>query len=113
MLLALAPGEVRRSRLERGLARRAGDAQALFYPDLRANAPNGVVGDPRGAQASRAARYLEAWLDVLLAGVRGGEEAPVHEGHQPGVVELVRERAQRPAGVEAREDRRSQAAHST
>ena len=51
------------------------DAQALFYPDLRANAPSGVVGDPRGADASRAEHYLAAWaglLDAAYSGSVGG-----------------------------------------
>ena len=80
LLLALAPGEVRRSRLECGLLAGAGDAQALFYPDLRTNAPNGVVGDPRGAQASRAAGYLEAWLDVLLREYEEAKKLPCTKG---------------------------------
>ena len=44
-----------------------GDGQALFYPSLRANAPNGVVGDPRRADPLRAERYLETWVDALVA----------------------------------------------
>jgi creatinine amidohydrolase/Fe(II)-dependent formamide hydrolase-like protein len=43
------------------------DPQALFYPDLRRHAPDGVVGDPRGASAVRGARYLDVWTDVLAA----------------------------------------------
>jgi creatinine amidohydrolase/Fe(II)-dependent formamide hydrolase-like protein len=46
------------------------DAQSLFYPDLRRHAPDGVVGDPRGATALRGARYLAAWVDVLDAALR-------------------------------------------
>jgi creatinine amidohydrolase len=46
------------------------DAQALFYPDVRRNAPDGVVGDPRGATALRGARYLAVWVDVLEAALR-------------------------------------------
>jgi len=67
LLLALAPGEVRSERVEAGLTALPPDPQTLFYPDLRANAPNGVVGDPRGARAERAARYLDAWVDALVA----------------------------------------------
>jgi creatinine amidohydrolase len=65
LLLALRPGGVRREAFAQGLS--AGcDAQALFYPSLRANAPNGTVGDPRPADAARGARYLEAWLEELV-----------------------------------------------
>ena len=46
------------------------DAQALFYPDVRRNAPDGVVGDPRGATALRGARYLEVWVGELEAALR-------------------------------------------
>ena len=80
LLLALAPADVRRERTERGRLAGAGDAQALFYPDLRANAPNGVVGDPRGAEASRAARYLEAWLEVLVAEYEAAKKVTCTKG---------------------------------
>jgi len=80
LLLALAPAEVRRERMERGRLVGENDAEALFYPDLRANAPNGVVGDPRGAEASRAARYLEAWLEVLLAEYEAAKKVPCTKG---------------------------------
>jgi len=67
ILLALAPEDVRRARAAPGLLDVPRDAQAIFYPDLRANAPGGVVGDPRPADPARAARYLDAWVDVLVA----------------------------------------------
>ena len=57
---AMAPGYVTPTR----------DAQALFYPDVRRNAPDGVVGDPRGATALRGARYLDVWVDALEAALR-------------------------------------------
>jgi len=70
ILLALRPASVRRGRLAPGLRVAEGDAQELFYPSLRAHAPNGVVGDPRGADAARAEPYLEAWADALAAAYR-------------------------------------------
>lgn len=44
-----------------------GDAQALFYPSLRAHAPDGTVGDPRRFDAARGRAYLDAWIDELVA----------------------------------------------
>jgi creatinine amidohydrolase len=70
ILLALRPASVRRGQLAPGLRVAEGDAQELFYPSLRAHAPNGVVGDPRGADAARAEPYLEAWADALAAAYR-------------------------------------------
>jgi creatinine amidohydrolase len=68
ILLGLAPGAVA---MERAAAGRItgpedGDAQHLFYPSLRDNAPTGVVGDPRRADAARADAYLEAWASQLV-----------------------------------------------
>jgi creatinine amidohydrolase len=67
LMLALAPGDVRSERFEIGVTEIPRDPQTLFYPDLRTRAPNGVVGDPRGARAERAAGYLDAWVDALVA----------------------------------------------
>jgi creatinine amidohydrolase len=67
LLLALRPGAVRRDAFAPGRLAPQRDAQALFYPDLRANAPDGTVGDPRPADAARGARYLETWTDELVA----------------------------------------------
>ena len=50
------------------------DAQSIFYPDLRANAPSGTVGDPRGASPDRAGLYLDAWVDVLVAAYEGAKK---------------------------------------
>ncbi len=66
ILSALRPQSVRRSEFAPGTLVGDGDAQALFYPSLRANAPNGTVGDPRGAAALRAERYLAAWVGLLV-----------------------------------------------
>jgi creatinine amidohydrolase len=63
IMLALDPARVRTA-MAPGIA--AGrDAQPLFYPDLRTNAPDGVVGDPRRADASRGLRYLRVWTRLL------------------------------------------------
>jgi creatinine amidohydrolase len=75
ILLALRPGAVRRDAFAPGRLEARADAQDLFYPSLRANAPSGTVGDPRPADAARGARYLEAWTDELLACVREGLRA--------------------------------------
>ena len=56
-----------------GLLSDGPEPQALFYPDLRANAPDGVVGDPRAADGARGLRYLRVWTDVLVAAYRGAK----------------------------------------
>ena len=56
--------------------------QRLFYPDLRVNAPNGVVGDPREADSSRAEAYLEAWVDLLESGYRAAKKRHQTKGTQ-------------------------------
>jgi creatinine amidohydrolase len=80
LLLALAPGDVRAERRAPGLAVAGGDAQAVFYPDLRARAPSGVVGDPTGARPERAAAYLEAWVDVLVGAFEGAKNRACAKG---------------------------------
>ncbi|MGH7804454.1 MAG: creatininase family protein, partial [Candidatus Binatia bacterium] len=67
ILLALEPDAVREARLAAGFTEPTDDPQSLFYPSLREHAPNGVVGDPRGADAARGETYLEAWVDELVA----------------------------------------------
>jgi creatinine amidohydrolase len=67
MLLALHPAAVRREGFAPGTLAPETDAQALFYPSLRPNAPSGTVGDPRAADAGRGARYLEVWTGELIA----------------------------------------------
>lgn len=66
ILLAIAPQHVRRHHFAPGLAAGQRNLDELFYPDLRANAPNGTVGDPSDADGSRAEAYLEAWVESLL-----------------------------------------------
>ena len=65
ILMALAPGLVRRECLTAGLVDPPLPSAQLFYPDLRRHAADGTVGDPRRASAERAAAYLDAWADVL------------------------------------------------
>jgi len=70
ILLALRPDSVRAGELAAGLVDVGDDAQAVFYPSLRAHSPSGVVGDPRGASATRAESYLAAWVDALVTAYR-------------------------------------------
>jgi creatinine amidohydrolase len=70
VMLAIRAAAVRTDRLEAGLVTATNDAQSLFYPTLRANAPHGVVGDPRAASAARAERYLSVWVELLAAAYR-------------------------------------------
>ena len=74
----LRPGSIRRNRLRPGRIAGAGEDQELFYPSLRPNAENGVLGDPSFASADRGERYLAAWLDLLEVAYReafgGGRE---------------------------------------
>lgn len=74
ILLALDPARVRSDAMAAGLAA-GSDAQPLFYPDLRANAPAGVVGDPRRADAARGLRYLRAWTGLLVDAYRGEKKS--------------------------------------
>lgn len=74
ILLALAPGDVRRAEAAAGLLDARADPRAIFYPNLRANAPSGVVGDPSAADAGRAARYLDVWVELLVACYERGKK---------------------------------------
>lgn len=80
LLLALAPADVRSEAMQSGRLAAPGEGPALFYPDLRANAPNGVVGDPRGARAARAGCYLAAWLEVLVRTYEDAKKLPCTKG---------------------------------
>lgn len=70
LVAALRPGSVRRALLAPGRVASAEEAQGFFYPNLRENAPEGVVGDPSRADADRGLRYLDAWIDLLEADYR-------------------------------------------
>ena len=72
ILSALRPGSVRLRALAEGLVEPEVASGDLFYPDLRRHAPNGVVGDPRGARRTRAEAYLVAWVEVLAAALEAG-----------------------------------------
>lgn len=82
ILLALRPHAVRTARLAAGHVAPTADPQALFHPSLRAHAPDGTVGDPRGADAARGLCYLDAWVDVLAEAYRGAKNAPTATGSQ-------------------------------
>jgi creatinine amidohydrolase len=66
ILLGIAPRSVRKEKLAPGVAAGQRDLDSLFYPDLRTHAPSGTVGDPCGADGSRAESYLDAWVESLL-----------------------------------------------
>jgi creatinine amidohydrolase len=76
ILLALRPDAVRGAAFTPGHTALAADPQTLFYPSLRDHAPSGTVGDPRAASATRAAAYLEAWVDVLVEAYRRAKNDP-------------------------------------
>lgn len=67
LMAYLRPGTVRTEALEAGVLEPGEVAQTLFDPDLRPNAPTGVVGDPTRAEAERGRVYFERWLDRLEA----------------------------------------------
>lgn len=73
ILLALRPGDVRTNRFAPGVLADTTDAQPLFYPDLRAAAPDGTVGDPRPADPARGLVYLAAWTRLLVEALAAGE----------------------------------------
>jgi creatinine amidohydrolase len=75
ILMALRPELVRAGALAPGWVASVADPQTLFYPSLRERVPNGTVGDPRGASATRADAYLEAWVDRLEAVYRSSFRA--------------------------------------
>jgi creatinine amidohydrolase len=80
ILLAIAPADVRLACAAPGLLEVPRDAQAVFYPDLRANAPSGVVGDPADASAGRAAAYLDVWVDLLVERYERAKKRPKAKG---------------------------------
>jgi creatinine amidohydrolase len=80
ILRALRPEAVRLDRLQAGIVDQRDDPQTLFYPSLRAQAPNGVVGDPRGASAARAQRYLDDWVALLVAEYRREQASTYTKG---------------------------------
>ena len=82
IMLALSPADVRRSALRPGITVPTAAPPNLFYPSLRAHAPEGTVGDPRDADRRHGARYLEVWVEVLLAAYRAEKNARYTIGTQ-------------------------------
>jgi len=82
ILLALDAVRVRADALASGLLCDSDDPQSVFYPDLRVNAPAGVVGDPRRADAARGLRYLRVWTDMLVEAYRGEKNSTQTTGTQ-------------------------------
>lgn len=72
----LSAAAVRNDRLAPGTLAASSDAQALFYPRLRDNAPSGTVGDPRAFDPARGEAYLEAWVDLLVDAYEAGLADP-------------------------------------
>jgi creatinine amidohydrolase len=77
IIAGLRPDLIRWQEMECGTTTVPEDTQTLFYPSLRNNAPNGVVGDPRVASAERMERYLAAWVDHLIAAYEETKNAAV------------------------------------
>lgn len=73
ILLALRPGDLRANRFAAGALVDTTDASHVFYPDLRATAPTGTVGDPRPADPARGLVYLAAWSRLLVDALAAGE----------------------------------------
>ncbi len=82
IMFALEPARVRTRALAPGLLSETRAPQTLFYPNLRANAPAGVVGDPRSADAARGLRYLRVWTALLEAAYRGEKKSHHTTGTQ-------------------------------
>jgi creatinine amidohydrolase len=85
IIAALRPDAVRWSELRKGISGDVPEPQHLFYPSLRDHAPEGVVGDPSQASASRGELYLQAWTTFLVDAYRAraaGE--PVDEAKELG-----------------------------
>jgi creatinine amidohydrolase/Fe(II)-dependent formamide hydrolase-like protein len=74
IVAGLRPGALRRGALAAGLLETPADVSSIFYPDLRAHAPSGTVGDPRAASPDRAALYLDAWADELVTAYEGAKK---------------------------------------
>jgi creatinine amidohydrolase len=70
IIAAIRPDAIRWNELRLGTDGEVPDPQVLFYPSLRPNAPEGVVGDPRQASPERAERYLAAWTELIVAEYR-------------------------------------------
>jgi creatinine amidohydrolase len=80
IIAALRPGAFRAAAAQPGLLETPADLDALFYPDLRAHAASGTVGDPRGASPDRARVYLDAWVEWLAAAYEGAKKRAKTKG---------------------------------
>ena len=79
ILRLIGPAAVRGERIEPGLRVPTRGAQKVFYPSLRRNAPSGVVGDARDADAQRGRRYLECWVERMVRAYRAQAEGGARE----------------------------------
>jgi creatinine amidohydrolase len=77
ILRGLRPDAVRLDSLEPGFVEPTDRPGELFYPNLRDNAANGTVGDPRPSAPERAERYLDAWVDALIETYRAAIARPL------------------------------------
>jgi creatinine amidohydrolase len=78
----LRPGSVRVRALAAGPPVDPEAGQALFYPSLRPNAPQGVLGDPRHAAQERGSTYRDAWVDALEAAYHAAYRADLADGSE-------------------------------
>lgn len=70
IMLLLAPDLVRMDRAERGFVGVAADASAVLRSEgMAALAPNGIIGDPAGADAAAGQRYLDALVTHVVDGI--------------------------------------------
>ncbi len=66
----LQPGSVRAEARVAGPPIDPAAGASLFYPSVRPNAPDGVLGDPTRADRAAGPGYLGAWVDALEAAYR-------------------------------------------
>lgn len=75
IMLALAPASVRRDRLEPGATESLGELlPRMRLGGVAAVSPNGVLGDPRGADAETGCRMVERVVDRITEQWRRGEQ---------------------------------------
>lgn len=78
LMLHLAPGSVRLDRAEAGDTRPLGEILPLMITGgVAAVSPNGVLGDPAGADAAEGRRLLESMADDVVAAARRTASVPV------------------------------------
>lgn len=75
VMLALAPDQVRVDLLRAGVCEPISTLMSRLRTDgLRAVSPSGVLGDPRGADATIGSALLDRWTSALLAAIDGGPD---------------------------------------